>query len=405
MNRKNERNGRRGRWSWLAGAMLLVAGTAPHALAQSPYSPIWTKPAPTASNSGLPATVLTFAQEKQKEGQKETPPVTMEPGPVSVAAGCVGCGPNGCMSCVPGRLHDCGHCNRDTLCGRIFCGFYEELCCPDPCYEGKWIPAANAAFFVEGTRPVSTTRFRWDYGRNYNFPDRAEFFWARSGGGGKGPAAIERSLNYNEISMYTEIAAKGASAFVNIPYRSINAEVNPHSAGFSDMSVGAKTLLFDRDLFQLGFMFTTYLPVGRAGGGLGTGHVSLEPSLLGTLKLGPDTYMQGQLSEWIPIAGDPEYAGSILHYHGSLNHVLFRPVSDVELIGTLEFNGYSFQDGAFSDPFLGQFQKASADSYFSAGPGIRLVICYWLDFGVGSAFSIGDHGPDQMYRTELRIRY
>jgi hypothetical protein len=341
-------------------------------------------------------------KESQEPPPSETlpPPVDGIPAPVSASVGCAACG-----NCVPGRLRDCCGCNRDTFCGRIFCGFYEELCCPDPCYEPKWIPAANAAFFVEGTRPVTTTRIRWEYANDFTRPDRSEFFWAKSGGGGRGPAAIETNINYSQLSLYQEIAAKGFSGFIEIPYLSVDPQVNPFAAGFGDMKVGTKSLLFDRDLFQLGFMFTTYLPVGNAAKGLGTGHVSLEPSILGTLKITPDTYMQTQLSEWVPLGGDDTYQGSIFHYHFSLNQVLFRPVQNVELIGTGELIGYSFQAGRFSDPVLGQLQDSHPGTYITAGPGLRLVVCEWLDFGFGAAFALGSHGPDQIYRTELRIRY
>lgn len=390
MNYQPEWNGKRLWIRCLAGALLLVSSTLSSAAAQTP----------TSSDGGL----ILFASAQ--EGKQEKPP-EVAPGPVSsVMPGCNSCG-SGCASgkCIPGRFRECC-CDDCGFFGRVFCNFYNELCCPDQCYEGKFIPAANAAFFVEGTRPVSTTRIRWDAMLGYTFPDRAEFFWARSGGGGKGPGAIESRVRVHQLSMYTEVAAKGASAFFDIPYLGLDPTVNRDASGFGDMKVGAKTLLFDRDLFQVGFMFTTYLPVGNPGKGLGTGHVSLEPSLLATLKLAPNTFLQGQLSEWIPIAGDPTYAGSILHYHFSLNHVLFRPFSnDVQVIGTAEFNGYSFQDGAFSDPAVGQFQQASADTYVSFGPGLRLVMCDFLDFGIGAAFAVGTHGPNQHYRTEFRIRY
>src|SRR5439155_2556888 len=124
--------------------------------------------------------------------------------------GCASCG--GCCSgaCVPGRFRECCGCNRDTICGRLFCGFYEELCCPDPCYEGKWLPVANAAFFVEGTRPVTTTRIRYNYDAGWAFPDRNEFLWARIGK--KGPKNPENTVDVHEFSIYQEIAAKGFSA-------------------------------------------------------------------------------------------------------------------------------------------------------------------------------------------------
>src|SRR5262249_49932089 len=141
---------------------------------------------------------------------------------------------------------------------------------------------------------------------------------------------------------------------VDIPYRSLDPEdpTYAHAAGFADMIIGTKALFFDCELLQMAFVFKTYIPVGNFTKGIGTAHVSLEPSLLMALKLTPDTYLQAQLAEWIPLGGDPNYSGAILHYHISLNQVLWRILPDVPLIGTLEFNGYSFQDGQFTDPVL-----------------------------------------------------
>jgi hypothetical protein len=377
---------------------MLAAGTVPTAHAQAPAAPGLPSLPPfsaTARQGGN-----SQAQEGgQKEGQATPPPETVQ-APVSASVGCAGCGNGGC--CTPGRTRECCGCNRDTLAGRIFCGFYEELCCPDPCYDPKWIAAANAAFFVEGTRPVTTTRIRWEYGNDFRFPDRSEFFWGHIGI--KGPAKAERSLNYSQLDLYQEVAAKGFSGFFEIPYLAVDPQINPFAAGFGDMKIGTKSLLFDRDLFQIGFMFTTYLPVGNVTRGLGTGHVSLEPSLLGTVKIAEDTFFQCQLSEWVPLGSDSNDQGSIFHFHFSLNHVLWRPAIDIQLIGTAELQGYSFQAGTFTDE-AGVVQRSNGTTYISMGPGFRVVICEWLDLGFGAAFAVGDHGPDEVFRTEVRIRY
>jgi hypothetical protein len=326
------------------------------------------------------------------------------PADVGGPGGCAACGCSG-GTCVPGRLNCCSICDGNTFIGRCLCGLYECVCCPDPCYEPCWLPQANAAFFVDSARPVTQLRIRWDSVLNYTFPDRSEFFWGRIGV--KGPANPEVGLRYNQLNLYSETAIEGkASIIVNIPYLSVDPDINNHAAGFGDMVIGAKTLIFDCELLQVATQFLTYLPVGNFNRGLGTGHVSLEPSLLATLKLTRDTYLQGQISEWIPIGGDTTYQGSILHYHLSLDQVLWRILPDVPLIGTLEFNGYSFQDGAFTDPVLGPFQKSSGDTYLSLGPGIRMDICKKIDFGIGTAFAVGDHhGPEQTYRFEFRWRF
>ena len=350
----------------------------------------------------------------------------LSPNPEGALCGC------GSGHCAPGHAH-CSACESSTYTGRFFCGLYECICCPDPCYEPKWLAIADAAFFVAGTRPVTQQRMRWDAGYNLLFPDRAEFFWARADGQGRGPnvskpggTAIpgapsvpdaggsatkspfkgEKSLRYNELSMYTEAATGLIGVFTEIPYRSIDPELANHAAGFGDITVGTKTLLFDCELLQIAFQFSTMIPAGDTGKGLGNGHVSLEPSLLFTVKLHADTYLQTQLSEWIPIAGDPAYAGAIFHYHTSLNQVICKILPDVPLIATFEVNGWMFQDGAFTDPILGSFHKASLYSYVSLGSGLRLAICDKIDFGVGAAFAVTDqHFAEQLFRSEFRWRF
>jgi hypothetical protein len=113
-----------------------------------------------------------------------------------------------------------------------------------------------------------------------------------------------------------------------------------------------------------------------------------------------------QLSEWIPLGGDPGYQGSILNYHLSVNQTLYRILPDVPLIGTFEFSGWSFQSGSFTDPVRGFYQHAGGFTYADLGPGLRLVICDRVDFGVGTQFAVTDpHWGNPVIRTELRWRF
>ena len=180
------------------------------------------------------------------------------------------------------------------------------------------------------------------------------------------------ALNYAQLYLYTEMAGEHGSFFIEIPYRSWSAYTGGGAAGFSDLNVGTKSVLLDSEFLLLTFQFKTYIPTGDAGAGLGTGHVSLEPTLLSALKLTPEAYLQSQLSEWIPIGGDTHYQGSILHYHFSFNQDLYRIAPSAPIIGTLEFNGWSFQGGEYTDPVSGT-KGAGHDSYFSIGPGLRMV--------------------------------
>jgi len=320
---------------------------------------------------------------------------------LSSGGGSGGWGCGCCNHCTPGH-EQCGWGDYDTCCGRILSALYCCICCPDPCYEPRWVLEANAAFFQDGARPVTQTRFRWDAAFSYSFPETAEYFWAEKGV--KGPGLTERKINYQVLSFYQEIAAKGFSFFVEMPYLGVGPDVNVRHSGFGDVNLGTKSMFLDCELIQMTFQFRTFIPSGSAGNGLGTGHVSLEPSLLTTIKLASRTYLQTQFSEWIPVGGDSGFEGDVFEYHFSVNQALWCPNPGTALVGTLELNGLVFQDGEFTDA-LGLAVSASGHSYAQFGPGLRFALCDRCDIGVGAGFGLSDHGPAEIYRTEFRLRY
>ncbi len=344
---------------------------------------------------------------------------TLGPAPIGAAGvgGCTTCGGLGRSPCVP-KHEPCCPCELPTWCGRFACCLYECLCCPDPCYQPRWIPIADAAFFVESARPITQQRLRWVSGTDLRVPDRSEYFWAREMitrfpqfAGGKGPNirfpySGEVKVYYDDLLLYTEVAASAVSFFTEISYRDIDPLVANHASGLGDMNLGTKSLLYDCELLQLTFQFKTYLPTGNFLKGLGNGHVSLEPSIILNIKCGPESYLQTQVAEWIPIGGDSNYQGSILHCHMSYNHVLWRPIGNVPLIGTLEASTWSFQHGLYTDPTFGPNAKSSGFTYVSAGPGLRLVVCDRADIGMGTHFSITTpHFASPELRGEIRWRF
>ena len=312
-----------------------------------------------------------------------------------------------CTTCgTTEAVHDGGFATR-------FVGaLYDVLCTPDPCYQPKWIALADTAFFTDSARPVSQTRLRWEYSQMGAYMDRGEYYWARSDGNGKGVRPVNAigipRLDAHELQQYTETATGGRfSAFVATPYRSLNMQfADPSSsAGFGDITIGTKGVLFDTELLLLTLQFKTVLPVGQPAKGLGNGHVSLEPSLLFGVRISPESYLQGQVAEWIPIGGDPTYSGAMLHYHLAYNHTIWRPIPQAQLVGTLELHGYAFQDGGFTDPATG-FRPASSTHYLQAGPGARWFFCDQYDFGVGSSFGItGSNSFGSQFRFEFRVRF
>lgn len=206
----------------------------------------------------------------------------------------------------------------------------------------------------------------------------------------------------------------------NIPLAVTTNVLNPvfccPESGFGDLILGTKSMLLDCHLMQITFQFKTFLPTGNFTKGLGVGHVSLEPSLLCNLCVAPDTYLQSQFAYWIPIGGDALYQANIFHMHFSLNRVLCRPCPGVQVVGNIELNEWTICGGAYTDPNLlvvdpttGNLSPVSVSAtttMVSAGPGIRLVVCDKLDFGVGSAFALTtDHWSQSEIRADFRWRY
>ena len=327
-------------------------------------------------------------------------------GTLPAAIGCASCGaPVGTCdgTCAPFPA-------TGSFAGRFVGCLYDTLCCPDPCYRPRWEPLTDTAFVTAAARPVTQTRLQWNYTNNIPFADRGEFIWARADGRGRGPApqfgavGVPR-VDIHELQQVTEAASGRASVSVATPYRSVNPQFAGSAAGFGDITINAKSLLLDTELLLVSFQFGTTVPAANPRKGTGTGHVSLEPSAIFGLRLGPESYLQGQLAEWIPLGGDPTYSGAVLHYHLAYNRTLWKPTEAVKLIGTLEGHGYSFQDGGFTDPALG-FRKASDHTSGQLGVGARLFLCDQYDFGVGGVFGVtGANLFGSQLRVEARVRY
>jgi hypothetical protein len=328
------------------------------------------------------------------------------PPPDPGISGCTGCG-----NCYPGR-EPCYPCeDKKTFVGQFFCSLYACICCPDPCYEGKFTPLADSAFYFDAVRPLTQTKLRWDGGRDLIDPDRSEFFWARADGKGKGPRPPkgilgENRLRYDDLTLVTEGGNGTISVAVAVPFRNIQGDVDGHASGMGDMTIATKTLIFDCELLQFAIQMKVYTPTGNFLKGLGTGHVSLEPSGIVAIKIAPKTYFQGQLAEWIPIGGDPTYQGGVLHYHFSINQQLYALTPNVPIIGELETNCWTFQHGNYTDPFLGGLQRASGQTYATMGAGVRLFVCDKIDFGVAFAHAVTEvRLARDIYTAEFRLRY
>lgn len=332
---------------------------------------------------------------------------------------CQGC----CSSCCYLGRERCYPCEGKNVAERFVCLMYDVICCPDPCYElsgPHWFPAANNAFFADSSQPVSQTRLRWDAGHNVTEPDRSNYFWNPLAQQTAVSASVNQTLinngdnpipnqsvNYDRLSMYIETATKNGkfSAFVDTPFLSVDPDLSSRHAAFSDLLIGTKSVLFDRELIQITFKLTNTVPVGNLVNGTGLGIYAIEPSGLYTLKLGKEFYLQGEVAQWIGFGSTN--AGGVLHFHNSFNKTIWRMNPSVALVGSAEMSAYTFTGGRYTDPTnLYNTLSSSGGRYYYFGPGARIVYCDQMDFGLAGSFAVSKgHFAEQILRVEMRLRY
>jgi Putative MetA-pathway of phenol degradation len=414
MNCKRIRGSRSFYFLGAAGAILLLTGLTGGAQAQGTLG----DSTPTKVTSSLPA-ALTGTASLAPAGEGFQPVgcstcgsglIGHGPPDIGVSGGCSSCG--GCSggSCNGQKPCDCC-CDSDNCFARLFCGFYKCVCCPDPCYEPQWNILGDTAFFQDAARPVTQMRLRYEHIWDYPFPDKSEFLFPRSDGNGIGPAPRAGTrgggkVNVGVFTLYNEVARGPFSASIDLPYEQVTPDNYAGASGFGDMVIGTKSMLLDCELMQFSFGFKTFIPTGNFSKGLGTGHVSLEPELLLTLKLAPTTYLQSELAYRFPLGGDGTYEGPVLHYHVAVNQLLWNCGHDIKLVGTLELNGYELLGGSYTSDAGATLSAKDISGIVSIGPGIRLEMCDRIDFGIGTGFNFtsGSMG-DEFVQLEFRWRF
>src|SRR5262249_5771156 len=124
----------------------------------------------------------------------------------------------------------------------------------------------------------------------------------------------ETKVDYQDIRSYLEYAVNNRfSAFIEVPVRFLNPEVNDNTSGLGDIECGFKAALIACQDQFLTFQLRIFTPNGDADRGLGTDHVSLEPALLLYQRLTDRLYFEGELRDWIPIGGT-DFEGNIIRY-------------------------------------------------------------------------------------------
>jgi len=357
----------------------------------------------------LDLTVPSFGIEAsfQSETSSAGPPLC----PDCLEAECSGC------PSVPGRRPDpnCSSCDADHSCRR----------CRQPMLASHWtpwaafhqrLPPVNWSALDVGRRfrerrtrdrgigyervmfapsvldtAIDTPHFgiRYQIDSGLNVADRSEYYWATDpvGPGGDG------RVNTQDVKFRLALGNEKAMAMTEYTMRSLDPRSAENTTGFGDMMIGARALLVDGKRTKLSTIFRTHLATGPSERGLGTGHTSLEPGLLGRYCHSPETYLFGELKYWIPIGGTPDHAGDVLITGLGISTIAAE--SDVfAFLPTLEMRTLSFLFGSETTPG-GLNRRVDGVTAVEIYPGARFVLGpkgdtgLW-EFGVAAGITVAD---------------
>jgi hypothetical protein len=280
--------------------------------------------------------------------------------------------------------------------------------------------------YLDPAAPMTTFRLRFDDGVNANRPDRGEYFYAQCGcfraagvPNAAGPQGFNRSVNFQDIRPYFEKAwSTRFSTFAELPVSSVQFAPTNQSvlggsqgqlgstSGLGDMNIGFKYALIADPNQYLTFQWRTYIPTGDSFKGLGTHHVSFEPSLLYYKRLSDRWIFQAQLTEFTPV-NVTSYASDVVQYGAGVGYWAYRS----ECLGVmpmLETMGWTFLNGQELNPYVGPY-SARGDTIINIKPGVRVGIgpsgpMMFQRNSIYAGFGIPITG-DQFYSNLFRLEY
>ena len=288
---------------------------------------------------------------------------------------------------------------------RVLARYVKTQRCRDIGVGAERLPFA--LFEMDAAKPSNNIRFRLEAGYDWEFPDRAEFFWSRLGG--KGPSLTtpaESSVDYQDLRMAIEMGGPKFSATTELPLRFINPTELANTGGLGDLILTTKTVMVDGDRFRLTQVLRNQLATGTAKSGRGNGHVSMEPGFVAGYQWTDRTMLHGELKLWFPIGGEPGFSGPVLRYGFGAANLLYD--SDTfAILPTFELVGWSILNAQRTGT-LGAITSIDGEDIINVYPGLRVVRDFGGDaglfeFGINGGFAVTSrHWYDSLIRMDLR---
>ncbi len=220
---------------------------------------------------------------------------------------------------------------------------------PPPGADGLTVRDSSVGY-IDSPSPADLARIRADYGFGLRVPNRAEFFYAQGQPNGPGVPRPERNIDFQDYSLYLEKTIDPVwSVFAEGGIRYLDPQVNVNATGWSDVNLGLKYAFLSNETSLATFQVRAYAPTGETDRGLGTGHVTLEPALLGFTRLNEDLGLAAEARYWQPIDGT-SFAGGVIRYGLGLRYDVWRE-DQFRLTPTAEAIGWSVVGGRQSQVF------------------------------------------------------
>ena len=192
----------------------------------------------------------------------------------------------------------------------------------------------------------------------------------------------------------------------------IDGQINGDTAGMGDIQLATKFVLLTGERLKITQYLDTYFPTGAAGKGLGTGHFSLEPGLLGQLSMVrrdvsprrsqvPDSVAAKSRGGWND-AHLGIWGQSSCLYDGDV----FAVIPTAELVCYTIFN--ASETVALPVPTIQEVDNSVIPTLHF---GVRVVSDRFRDigtveFGLSGGINLGSSGwYEDLLRAEIRVMY
>jgi hypothetical protein len=257
--------------------------------------------------------------------------------------------------------------------------------------------------------PWDVVRTRFDAVYNVNRPTRGQYLFAPDGPGQKGLPLPETRIDYQELSLYAENALlPNLSAFVAVPLRAVDPQVNEDHFGVGNMQAGVKVALLQTHDVTTTLQFRTYIPTGLARRGLGNGAAGLEPGLLVNWQALPLVTVEGELLAYFPVNDTRSFGSEVVQWGVAVSYGE-RSKEGMWVVPVAEVIAWSLTRGKEEEvlsPRRTVIVTSSGDTIANGFVGLRAGYGCLGDVyvGYGRALS-GQVWYKNLLRIELRYRY